>query len=358
MSLRRRQVRVVMSVPVEIVVGDVTISALSQDVTPHGMFVRMAQPLAIGTRVELTILPDSERLRTVATVAHTMSDAEARLLGRSPGVGLVFSDLDRGRAPNLVFTAAMTRLIDATPQAAPSPEGLHIVIADPSTRLLERLSTALGQAGFSVAIASNGMEALAACLRRAPDVVLAARDMPIIDGLHLLEELGRHSELAGVPVMIMSEQASDLIRLRAFQLGAMDFIPKPFTVLEVILRARRIARGVARDPERVVLRGALTELGLPPLLTMLDQERKNGILSITRDDQIAWISFANGRIIKVRATELDGDSLTLLMHVLDWTEGHFELAVGVQEDQPEIDLAVTHALLEHARRRDEATRAP
>jgi DNA-binding response OmpR family regulator len=182
--------------------------------------------------------------------------------------------------------------------------------------------------------------------------------MPIIDGLHLLEELGRHSELAGVPVMIMSEQASDLIRLRAFQLGAMDFIPKPFTVLEVILRARRIARGVARDPERVVLRGALTELGLPPLLTMLDQERKNGILSITRDDQIAWISFANGRIIKVRATELDGDSLTLLMHVLDWTEGHFELAVGVQEDQPEIDLAVTHALLEHARRRDEATRAP
>jgi DNA-binding response OmpR family regulator len=355
MSLRRRQDRVVMSVPVELGQGDQVLSALSQDVTPHGMFVRLAAPLPVGTLVEVTILPGTERLRTVATVAHSLSPEEARVLGRSPGVGLLFGDAE-GRGPGLVFVAAMTRLIDATADHHTGHAGLHIVIADPSPRLLERLSTALGQAGFTVDIAINGMEALSACLKNPPDVVLAAREMPMMDGLALLEELGRHGELASVPVMIMSEQASDLIRLRAFQLGAMDFIPKPFTVLEVILRARRIARHALRETERVVLRGALTELGLPPVLTMLDQERKTGILAVTRDDQIAWISVADGRIIKVRATSLAGDSLALLMQILDWRDGHFELSIGVLEDQPDLDLGVNHALMEHAHRGDEARR--
>lgn len=356
MTVRRGQQRVALTVPVELEVDGEVLTALSQDLTPYGMFVRLLAPLPVGTRVELTVLPESERLRTPATVAHALSEAEARQLGRSPGVGLVFSDLDRGRAPNLVFAAAMTRLMEAAPREDVPARELHIVIADPSPRLLERLSTSFGQAGFSVAIASNGMEGLAACLRRVPDVVLAAREMPIIDGLHLLDELGRHPELAAVPVMIMSDQASDLIRLRAFQLGAMDFVPRPFTALEVILRARRLARLARRDAERVVLRGSLTALGLPPLLTMLEQERKTGILGLTRDEQSAWITFVEGRITRVRATDLEGDSIGVLMRVLDWGDGQFELVVGVDDEAPEIDLGVTHALLEHARRRDEAAR--
>ncbi len=93
--------------------------------------------------------------------------------------------------------------------------------------------------------ATNGMEAIGACLSRAPDVVLVEREMPVVDGLHVLQEMGRHPTLASVPVMMMGTDATDLVRLQAFQLGAMDFIPKPFTVLEVILRARRWSAGAA-----------------------------------------------------------------------------------------------------------------
>ena len=203
------------------------------------------------------------------------------------------------------------------------------------------------------------MEAIGACLSRAPDVVLVERDMPVVDGLHVLAEMGRHADLASVPVMMMSADATDLIRLQAFQLGAADFIPKPFTVLEIILRARRWARASQRDPERIVLRGALAELGLPSLLTMFEQERKSGQLALTRDQLVAWIDFVDGRIVRARSTEIDADSRTVLMNVLDWQAGYFELSAGMPRAAPPdrgTTVTVTHLLLEHARRRDEAAR--
>ena len=231
------------------------------------------------------------------------------------------------------------------------------MVADPQTRLLERLSTALGNAGFSVATATNGMEAIGACLSRAPDVALIERDMPVVDGLHVLQEMGRHAELASVPVMMMSADATDLVRLQALQLGAMDFIPKPFTVLEVILRARRWARASRTDTSRVVLRGTLAELGLPSLLTMFEQERKSGQLSVTREHFVAWIDVIDGKVVRARSSEIDADSHGVLMHVLDWKDGYFELTTGAPEkSKPEIESSVTHLLLDHARIRDEAHR--
>jgi DNA-binding response OmpR family regulator len=219
------------------------------------------------------------------------------------------------------------------------------------------MSTALGNAGFAVATASNGMEALSACLRRVPDAVLADRDLPVVDGLSLLEEMGRYPELAAVPVMLMGEDAGDLARLAAFQHGAMDFIPKPFTVLEIILRTRRLVRAARQETERVMLRGVLTELGLPSLLTMLEQDRKSGNLMLTRNEIIAWIAFSQGRIVRARSSEPAPDARSVLMSVLDWSDGYFELSAGAPVDAAEIDESVTHLLLEHARRRDEAARS-
>jgi hypothetical protein len=136
----------------------------------------------------------------------------------------------------------------------------------------------------------------------------------------------------------------------------MDFIPKPFTVLEVILRARRWARASQRNPARVVLRGALDELGLPSLLTMFEQERKSGQLSLTHDQLVAWIDFDAGRIVRARSSELDADSRTVMMHLLDWQAGYFELSSGSPANaKPDLDATVTHLLLEHARLRDEAS---
>jgi len=343
-----------MHLPVELIANGKRMRAVSQDISPYGMFVRLSRPLPAGTIVQLVISPNGQRQVTTAQVTHSLSEVEARTLGRYPGIGLAFREALR--PSEQAFGDAIARLVARDTVARPAAD-LRIVVADPQTRLLERLSTALGSAGFAVATATNGIEAIGACLSRTPDAVLVERDMEVVDGLHVLQEMGRHAELAGVPVMMMSANATDLVRLQAFQLGAVDFIPKPFTVLEVILRARRWARVHHRDVERVVLRGALTELNLPSLLQMLEAENKTGQLAITRDQLVAWIDFVEGRIVRARSSEQAGDARDVLFDVLDWRHGFFELAAGTPEaGEPELDVTVGQLLLEHARRADEASR--
>jgi DNA-binding response OmpR family regulator len=343
-----------MNLPVELITAGKKMRAISQDLSPYGMFIRLSPPLPVGTVVQVVISPSGQRLVTTGQVTHSLAEVEARTLGRFPGIGVMFRD--PVRPADELFADAVKRLLERHAAAQPAA-AIRIVVADPQTRLLERLSTALGNAGFSVATATNGMEAIGACLSRTPDVALVERDMPVVDGLHVLQEMGRHAELASVPVMMMSADATDLVRLQALQLGAMDFIPKPFTVLEVILRARRWARASRRDTERVVLRGTLAELGLPSLLTMFEQERKSGQLSVTREHFVAWIDVVDGKVIRARSSEIDADSHGVLMHVLDWKDGYFELSGGAPEkDKPEIEASVTHLLLDHARIRDEAHR--
>ena len=352
--MRRRNNRVAMNLPVEVIAGGKKLRAVSQDLSAFGMFIRMSPPLPAGTIVQVVISPNGQRLLTTGQVTHSLTEVEARTLGRFPGIGVVFRD--PVRPADEQFGEAVSRLLAS--HTANQPAGdIRIVVGDPSTRLLERLSTALDNAGFSVATATNGMEAIGACLSRTPDVVMIERDMPVVDGLHVLQEMGRHAELASVPVMMMSEDATDLSRLQAFQLGAMDFIPKPFTVLEVIIRARRWARVSQRDTERVVLRGALTEVNLPSLMTMFEQEKKSGQLSVTRDQTVAWIDFIDGRIVRARSTAIDADSRTVMMDVLDWQVGYFELSAGSPAvAKSDLEGSVTRLLLEHAQLRDEAAR--
>jgi DNA-binding response OmpR family regulator len=358
-SVRRRVERVIMNMAVELTIDGEVVRAVTQDMSPFGMFVRLDRDVPIGTPVELAITVRGARHTAPGVIVHALDRHEALTLGRQRGYGVMFRGARPGE-PGAALATEVIRLIENHVAAHAQTEDLRIVIADPSTRLLERLSTALGNAGFSVATVTNGIEALGAALTRTPDVVLAERDMPVLDGLQLLSEMGQHAELAGVPVMIMAEpeHATDLDRLEAFQQGAVEFIPKPFTALEVILRARRLARAARRDSERVVLRGDVDHLGLPSLLSMLEQDRKTGVLTLTRQEVVAWLWFDEGKLIRVRGSDLRADSRATLMRILDWTDGRFELSVGAPEGPRELDSTVTHLLLEHARMRDESTRSP
>jgi DNA-binding response OmpR family regulator len=343
-----------MNLPVEIITGGKKIRAVSQDLSPLGMFIRLSPPLAPGTVLQVVISPNGQRQVATGQVTHCLSEVEARTLGRFPGIGVQFREAMRPGED--AFFEALQRLLERHTAARPLAD-LRILVADPQTRILERLSTALGGAGFVVATATNGIEAIGACLSKTPDVALVERDMPVVDGLHVLQEMGRHGELASVPVMMMSANATDLARLQAFQLGAADFIPKPFTVLEVILRARRWARVSQRDTERVVLRGTLADINLPTLLQMFEQEKKTGQLAVTSDQLVAWIDFVAGKIVRARSSEVAGNTRDIVLKVLDWRQGYFELITGQPHPGTiEIDTTVTHLLLEHARLHDEASR--
>jgi DNA-binding response OmpR family regulator len=316
------------------------------------MFVRTDDLLPVGDVVELCItLPGGHVVKVISRVAHLLSAAAARALGRWPGMGFEFLELE-GEGRGHLMAHLDTLLEEVTPPPQPMPRSVRVLVADESTRLLERLARTLARDGFVVATASNGAEVHAACLANPPDVVLAAADLPGMDGWTLAKSLLGRPSLRDLSLVLMSEDASDMTRLRAYRLGVRDFIHKPFTEEEICIRLRRVA--VSRTgPAGVVLRGELSEIGVATLLSLLDFERKSGILVVLRDSQAARLFVATGRVVKVEGPTDDGGAMQRLMAVLDWQDGNFEFASCEVVGQDEVGMHTSALLLEHARVRDE-----
>ncbi len=359
--MRRADERIVDAVPVELLGRrGLVVRGMSQDISTGGLFVRTETLLPVGTAVELLLHVNEPPLRLAARVVHALTPTEARSLGRIAGMGLRFVDLgdlgDNRREAIRSYLAGRDTL--RTPLLS-HPGNRSVVVADSETRLLGRLSTALHRAGFTVETATNGVDALAAILAFSPVAVVTALHMPVMDGMGLLRALGERADLAVIPVLIMSEDAGDLRRLEAFQNGAMDFIPKPFTAAELCIRTLRLA--AARfHTRRVVLRGELSKVGISTLLTMFATDQKTGVLAVTCGEDAAWLSFRAGHLIKVRALDererITPSSIDTAMRVLSWQEGHFEFTACEVEEEDEVGMGTTHLLLEHARVEDERRR--
>jgi CheY-like chemotaxis protein len=303
-------------------------------------------PLPVGTPVVVAFDHAGTRVANPARVTHCLMPDDARALCRVPGVGVAFYEpVDVG------FALAIENLLRRA--RTQPPQEFHIVVADSEPRVLERLSTALGAAGFSVATASNGLELFGACLRRKPHVVLVDRATPMVDGFQLLERFACDDRLASIPVVVTTSDPGDIEP--AFDKGAADVIMKPFTLVEAIARARRVAQTPKRA-ERVLLTGSIGELGLATVLTMMELEKKTGRL-VASNGHAAWIDVVDGRIVDAGWSLGTSHPRAVVLALLDWKQGTFRLIAsprGVR--QTELAMPVTHLLLEQARLLDEAAR--
>jgi CheY-like chemotaxis protein len=311
------------------------------DVSHKGMFIAARAPLPVGARMAIAFEDDGGRVISAARVTHCLAENDARALARSPGIGIAFTD------PSERFSNAVDRLVKRA--RTPATTRLRIVAGAAEPRLLERLSTALAALGFDVATANTGMELLAACERRTPNVVLVDRALPIFDGFQILERIACHDQLCAVPVIVMSSDPADLAP--AFERGAADFIAKPFTIPEVTARTSRVAR---RD-EPVAMSGSLTHLGLPALLTMLEMERTSGRL-VLANGHAGWIDLQNGRVVGAGWSRGEGKPADIAMELLDWRHGTFKLTPSSTVRNSDMALPITGLLLERARLTDEASR--
>jgi CheY-like chemotaxis protein len=316
-----------------------------QDISRTGMFLATNAPMTAGTPVIVAFRDDEDmRVACQGRVTHRLVETDADALGRIPGIGVVFRE-----PPDVAFSSAVEALLRRA--RTRQPEHSHVVAGAAEPRLLERLSTALGAAGFSVATATNGLEFWSACMRRTPDLVLVDRDMPILDGPTIIERFACDDKLAAVPAILMTKDAGELGP--ALARGAADVILKPFTVLELIARARRVAQAPKRS-ERVALSGSLADISLAVLLTLLEQQRKTGRIVLS-NGHAAWIDIHEGKIIDAGWSHGAAHPRLVMMELLDWEHGTFKLVPSpARRRDSDLRLPITHLLLEQARIRDEA----
>ncbi len=120
-----------------------------------------------------------------------------------------------------------------------------ILIADDETKIVRLVADYLAASGFETVLARDGAEALAAFRREAPDCLVLDINMPGLDGLSVAREVRKSSE---APIVFLSARAEETDRVLGLELGADDYVAKPFSPRELVARIRAILRRSARDP--------------------------------------------------------------------------------------------------------------
>lgn len=102
--------------------------------------------------------------------------------------------------------------------------------------LVELLKFNLSNAGFSIAVATDGAEALKKARAHHPDLVLLDLMLPELDGFAVCEILRRDESTAAIPIIILTAMSSQLARIAGVGAGANDYITKPFSLKHLLSR--------------------------------------------------------------------------------------------------------------------------
>ena len=114
-----------------------------------------------------------------------------------------------------------------------------ILIADDDAQIRDVVRIALTQAGFTVSEAGDGRAALEMAQSLSPDLIVLDIGMPEMDGLAVCRELRKTSD---VPVLFLTAQGDEIDRVVGLEMGADDYVPKPFSLRELVARVRAILK--------------------------------------------------------------------------------------------------------------------
>ncbi|MGB3721555.1 MAG: response regulator transcription factor [Pacificimonas sp.] len=121
-----------------------------------------------------------------------------------------------------------------------------ILIVDDDPHIRELLSFAFQKAGLAVREAGDGEQAEAMIADAAPDLVVLDINMPKMDGIELCRRIRRNADGNGdLPIMFLSSRDEEIDRVLGIELGAVDYVVKPFSPREVVARAQAILRRTA-----------------------------------------------------------------------------------------------------------------
>ncbi|CAN5655379.1 hypothetical protein BH23GEM6_BH23GEM6_12160 [soil metagenome] len=124
----------------------------------------------------------------------------------------------------------------------------HILVVEDEPDISALVVYHLARASYRVRTASTGGEALSALAVEIPDLLILDIMLPEVSGLELLQEIRRREEWREIPVIVLTARREESDRLEGLRLGADDYLGKPFSPQELVLRAAAVLRRVKQSP--------------------------------------------------------------------------------------------------------------
>jgi DNA-binding response OmpR family regulator len=147
-----------------------------------------------------------------------------------------------------------------------------VLVVDDQPEIVRILRDYLERAGFAVLTAADGASALVAARRDKPDLVVLDLTLPSMDGLDVARALRRDGEM---PIIMLTARTEETDRVSGLELGADDYVTKPFSPREVVARVRAVLRRTeARQVQGDVVRvGDTIEMDVPRMETLIEGRR-------------------------------------------------------------------------------------
>ncbi|MEK7773348.1 MAG: response regulator transcription factor [Deltaproteobacteria bacterium] len=130
----------------------------------------------------------------------------------------------------------------------------RILAVDDEKDILRLLEHNLGKAGFEVLCAPDGPDALEIARKELPDLIILDIMLPDMEGTEVLKALKKDNATNGIPVMMLTARGEELDRVVGFELGADDYIIKPFSTKELLLRVNVLLKKKRHEKQTCVMK--------------------------------------------------------------------------------------------------------
>lgn len=133
----------------------------------------------------------------------------------------------------------------------------NILIIDDEQDILDLLSYNLRKEGFSIITAKDGASGKKAAISSVPDLIILDLMLPGIDGLELCRILKKEPQTALIPIIMLTAKGQEMDKVKGLEMGADDYVTKPFSVKEIIARVKALLRRTTTETSEIHNYGGL-----------------------------------------------------------------------------------------------------
>ena len=195
----------------------------------------------------------------------------------------------------------------------------RILVVDDEVKIVRTVRAYLEKAGFAVATATDGQTALAAFRHEQPGLVILDLGLPGLDGLDVTRAIRRES---GVPIIMLTARVEESDKLVGLELGADDYVVKPFSPRELVARVRAVLRRVEGQREATPIPIVAGDLTIDPIRRSARLGERWLDLTTTEFDLLWVLAESPGRVFtrlelldRVQGYAYEGYERTIDVHV-------------------------------------------
>jgi DNA-binding response OmpR family regulator len=195
---------------------------------------------------------------------------------------------------------------------------ITVLVVDDEPQIATIARDYLARAGYAVAVASDGASGIELARKTRPDLVVLDLGLPRLDGWTVARALRRESD---VPIIMLTARVDESDRLRGFEIGADDYITKPFSPRELVARVTSVLRRARYDPARAS-RFEIADLVIDATKMRIERNGTAIDFTATEFQLLAALARHPGRVFTraqlldaVRGTEMDAFERAIDAHV-------------------------------------------